>query len=99
DSVFVIVFQDGTTRMLTLAELMVFTYDLVFLATQMNDLEKMFRTPPPADTKININTSVNVTQIMRPEMVKCLLTKLAFSEVASDDLNDHGAEADSHSAG
>ena len=88
DSVFVVVFQDGTTKLLSLVELMVFTYNLIVLQMQAHEVNEMLRTAPPAETRIQVQFALNLAEIMRPETVKVLLSKIEFSPVASDEAND-----------
>ena len=87
DSVFYIVFQDGTGQLLTLTELMFFTSQLIFIQAQMRDIAKMMEavSPQTGEANIKVRTDVSIDEIMRPEMVKVLLSKLAFSKTASDD--------------
>jgi hypothetical protein len=93
DSVFVVVFQDGMTKLLSLVELMVFTYNLIILKMQTYEVNEMLRTAPPAETRIQVKFALNIEEIMRPEMVKALLGKIEFSPVASDEM-DSGMETE-----
>jgi hypothetical protein len=87
DSVFVVVFQDGTSRMLSLVELMVFTYHLLMIKAQALEVTAMLRNAPQHDgeTQIKVKFNFKIEDVMRPEMVKFLLGKIEFSRVASDD--------------
>jgi hypothetical protein len=90
DSIFEVVFQDGTYAMLSLPELMTFTYQLIFLAHQCVELERMFKdSNKPADVKVSLTFAV--PEIMRPEIVKALLSKIEFSKEASDGPAAHKA--------
>jgi hypothetical protein len=85
DSVFVVAFQDGTTRMMTLVELMMFTFNLIHLKQQMIEVERMMEAsshPGPADVQVSFR--IPMDELMRPEMVKFLLDRIAFSDVPSD---------------
>ncbi len=86
DSVFVVVFQDGTTRMMPLNELMFFVYNLIFVAYQYAQLPQMLSGIPSDAQGINVSVKVrmSMTDIMRPEMVKLLLSKVEFSTTPSD---------------
>ena len=85
DSVFSLVFQDGTTAMLGLHELMAFNFMLITLANETRELDKMFTaTPPNAPTTVNLNMTFSMHDVMTPEMVKALLSKFTFSDTASD---------------
>jgi len=87
DSVFHVVFQDGTKRLLTLVELMVFISQLIFIHFQLRDIDAMMRAASPSggEAEIKVKMNLNIAAIMRLEMVKALLTKVEFSPVASDD--------------
>jgi hypothetical protein len=89
DSVFYVVFQDGTGQILTLTELMFFTSQLIFILAQMRDIAKMMEavSSQGGETNVKVQMDVSIDQIMRPEMVKVLLSKLDFSKTASDDNN------------
>jgi hypothetical protein len=85
DSIFVVRFQDGTSKMLGLVELMVFTYNLIALAHQHNEVVRMVHAlEPDAETHVKVSFQFSVSDIMRPEMVKLLLSKIAFADSASD---------------
>ena len=86
DSIFSVVFQDGTSRMLSLPELMVFVYQMIVLAYQHQELETMFQAAQPSGIReVNVQYQFSMDEIMRPEMVKLLLSKINFSEEPSDD--------------
>ncbi|MCE9556226.1 MAG: hypothetical protein K8T91_22995 [Planctomycetes bacterium] len=85
DSVFVVVFQDGTSKMLSFVELMVFTYNLVFLKLQWDELNTMVSAARPAGNRhYEITLQFAVNDIMRSEMVKLLLEKITFENTPSD---------------
>lgn len=86
--VFVVVFQDGTHKMLTLLELVVFVYLLCDLAIQMQMVSRMAHAAGLPSANITTNLKFAPSELMRPEMVKLLLSKVTFSEVASDTLAD-----------
>jgi hypothetical protein len=86
DSVFVVVFQDGTSRMMSLVELMVFTYNLIVLQSQYIEVSQMMHAVPSAEREINVSFQFSIIDIMRPEMVKALLGKIDFSDVPTDDI-------------
>lgn len=84
-SVFHVVFQDGTRRLMTLVELVVFTYNLIFLAQQMIEIDQMMRaTNHTGPTEISVNLTMSIGDLMRPEMVRALLGKIEFSNIPSD---------------
>lgn len=86
DSVFEVVFQDGTYAMLSLVELMVFTHNLILLQVQCDDLNKMFAASSfKGDANIEVKFSFAVNDLMRREVVKVLLSKIAFSDSPSDE--------------
>jgi hypothetical protein len=92
DSVFVVVFQDGTTRMLTLPEFVVFLHELISLKLHIDDVTAMLQNRPasqvqPASVEVEIKGNINLRDIMRPEMVKSLLKTVDFSNVPSDELD------------
>ena len=85
DSVFAVVFQDGTVKMLSLPELMAFNFNLIVLAHEWAQLEKMVAAAKPdALTKFNVSFQFAMDHIMTPETVKVLLSKFEFSDTASD---------------
>jgi hypothetical protein len=84
DSIFSVVFQDGESRMMTLAELMVFTFHLLHLAHQMQEVNKMVKAVSPAPARINVTTQFSVEDVMKTEIVQTLLSTIDFSDVPSD---------------
>lgn len=84
DSIFVVAFQDGISRMMTLPELMVFTFNLIVLAQQSTEVARMVEAIPNPPDAISVTFRLCVDDIMRPEMVKALLAKIEFSKEPSD---------------
>lgn len=85
DSVFTVVFQDGTTKMLSLPELMAFNFNLIVLAHETEQLNKMVAAArPTVPTEFNVSFQFSMQQIMTPETVKVLLSKFTFSDTPSD---------------
>lgn len=85
DSVFTVVFQDGTTKMFGLPELMAFNFNLITVANETRQLDRMFSaTPPQAATTVNVEVTFSMRDIMQTEMVKVLLKKTKFSNTPSD---------------
>lgn len=85
DSVFSVVFQDGTAKMLSLPELMAFIYNLIVLAHEWQQLAKMVAAAQPATpTDINVSFQFAMQHIMTPETVKVLLSKIEMSVTPSD---------------
>jgi len=83
-SVFLVAFQDGTTKKMSFIELMVFTFNLIVLAQQQHDVTRMMLAVPEAPRDIEVSVRFSIDEIMRPEMVRLLLSKISFSNVASD---------------
>lgn len=85
DSVFVVRFQDGTSKMLTLVELMVFTYNLIVLAHRHQEVARMIRAArPEGETSVKVSFEFSESEIMHPEMVKALMSKITFADSPSD---------------
>jgi hypothetical protein len=85
DSIFSVVFQDGTSQMLTLPELMAFTFNLIVLAHEFQQVEKMVSAAEPTSTtNVKVSFQFAMQQIMTPETVKVLLAKVEFSDTPSD---------------
>lgn len=85
DSIFVVVFQDGQSKMFGLVELMAFTYLLILLQKEYQNAAEMMRaSSSPADVRFNVSFNLSPKEMMRTETVKVLLSKIEFSEVASD---------------
>jgi hypothetical protein len=85
DSVFVVRFQDGASRMMTLPELMMFTHQLITLREQMLQLDRMMRAAGPnPPEEVNVTLRVSMKHLMRPEMVKFLLSTIKFEAEPSD---------------
>jgi hypothetical protein len=95
DSVFVVAFQDGTARMMTLVELMVFTYNLLMLAYQSKEVAQMMQTVPSSvPREVSAKFTMSIDAVMRPAMVMALLEKIEFSKDPSDpDPEREGAAA------
>ncbi|MFO0885113.1 MAG: hypothetical protein U0894_13145 [Pirellulales bacterium] len=85
DSIFVVVFQDGVTKMLSLPQLMAFIYQLIVLSYEHRRLEKMFSAAESSvPAKISLKFQFSMQEIMTPEIVKVLLGKIEFSETPGD---------------
>jgi hypothetical protein len=84
DSVFEVVFQDGTYKMMTLVELMVFTCQLIALAYSHAEIHRMVSNSGIDPCEIRVSYDFSVEEIMRPEMVKMLLSKMSFSDSPAD---------------
>jgi hypothetical protein len=85
NSIFSVVFQDGTAKILSLPELMAFIFNLIVLAQEWQQLEKMVAAAKPnAPTNFNVTFQFAMQHIMNPETVKVLLSKIDFSGTASD---------------
>lgn len=85
-SVFEVVFQDGTYEMLTFAELMVFVYQLIIVMANLIKIqETMGETLAEKGAEIKLNISFSVDEIMKPEVVKQLLSKIDFSDSPSNE--------------
>ena len=93
DSPFMVVFQDGTSRLMSLVELVVFTYNLITLKAEHIRVAKMMEAAPQNACTIEINFKFTMEQLMRPEFVKALLEKIEFSKLASDAEAREGDEA------
>ena len=90
-SVFVVAFQDGTSKKMSFVELMVFTFNLIVLAQQHHDVAHMMMAVPKAPRDIKVSVRFSIDEIMRPEMVRLLLSKISFSNAASDgEQPEHG---------
>ncbi|HEY2787289.1 MAG TPA: hypothetical protein VGJ05_20185, partial [Fimbriiglobus sp.] len=84
-SVFTLVFQDGTVKMLSLPELMAFVFNLITFKLQTTEIEAMVRAAQPnVPREIQVSFQFSMHEIMKPEMVKALLEKVNFSDVPSD---------------
>jgi hypothetical protein len=85
DSVFVVAFQDGTARMMTLVELMVFTYNLIALAHSGMEVAQMMQAVPSSGPcEVSVKFTMSMDEVMRPAMVRALLEKIEFSKEPSD---------------
>lgn len=93
DSPFMVVFQDGTSRLMSLVELLVFTYNLLMVQVEHIRLAKMMEAVPQEVCNIKVNFQFSVEQLMRPEFVKALLDKIEFSKIASDAEAREGEES------
>ena len=85
DSVFSIVFQDGTAKVLSLPELMALVFNLIVLAHHAAEFNTMVKAAKPAgDREFQVSFRFSMQEIMQPEMVKTLLDKVAFADTPSD---------------
>jgi len=82
---FKVVFQDGTTELLGLAEFVFFTYQLIFLQVQMADIEKKLQKGDFGPAEVQLTFQVSIPELMRPELVKAVLSKVDFSSVPVDE--------------
>lgn len=86
DSIFVVRFQDSTSKMLGLVELMAFTYHLIVLKHHHEEVARMIKaSQPTVPTEVNVTFRFSESDVMRPEMVKTLLSKIDFADSPSDE--------------
>ena len=82
DSVFSVVFQDGTSRMLAFHELIVFCYQLIVLSTHMQELNSMVAAvPSDRPRRFGLNLQFSIDQLMQPEIVKVLLSSMSSRQL------------------
>lgn len=84
DHKFKVVFQNGTQETLSFVELMVLTYQLVFLAVQMGDIAEKLTKGGFGETTVQLNTTIDVPAIMAPGMVEVLLSKIELSPIPAE---------------
>lgn len=85
DSVFLVAFQDGTSTMMSLPELMYFVYNLILVASEYEKLSRMVQAMEPKhDMDIKVSFEIVIRDLMRKETVKALLQKIEFSDTSSD---------------
>lgn len=79
---FNVVFQDGDSMLMALHELVFFVYNLIFLSHQMKEISEMAKVNPNAPFEASVKVRISIDELMRPEMVKLLLSKIEFSTTA-----------------
>lgn len=85
DAVFVVRFQNGRSEMLGLPELVAFVFNLIQLSVQVPDIVQMLRASSiEGTTEVKLSFNMCMTELMRPEMVKMLLSKVSFADSPSD---------------
>lgn len=85
DARFRVEFEDGASEVLTMPELMVFTHQQIFLKLQMDEfLQQLDKSGVQQSVQASLNTTFNVEQIMHPELVKVLFSKIGFESTASE---------------
>lgn len=82
DDIFEVVFQDGHHAMIGLSQLMVFAHELIAMHVATREIEQ---TIPKNAVSATIKREICPAKIMKPEMVKLLLSKFEFSQSPSDD--------------
>ena len=71
--------------MLSLPELMAFTFNLIVFAQQAAELNAMVEVAKPqGDRSYRVSYQFDMLEIMRPEMVRVLLDKIDFADTPSD---------------
>lgn len=86
DARFRVEFEDGASEVLTMPELMVFTHQQIFLKLQMDEfLQQLDKSGVQQSVQASLNTTFNVEQIMHPELVKVLFSKIGFESTVCDD--------------
>ncbi|MFO7898937.1 MAG: hypothetical protein R6V58_07740 [Planctomycetota bacterium] len=91
DLEFLLVFQDGKSYTFSFVELMVLTHQTIFVALEMQDLEKKLTKGGFGRTEVRIDTRIDPNEIMRLEMVKVLVEKIELSPVPAEALHDKSA--------
>lgn len=85
DSIFSVVFQDGTAKMLSFPELMAFVFNLVMFAVQSQELNRMVQAAKPdGPREYKVTFDFSMREIMTTEVAKVLLSKVQFSDTPSD---------------
>lgn len=85
DSIFSVVFQDGESEMMSFPELMVFVYQLVATQAELMNFQKAAAVMDHKPNDVSVTLQFTVDQIMHPELVKTLLSKIEFSSDPSDE--------------
>ena len=81
---FKIVFQDGEKHTLSLAELMVLTHQLIFLAVEMEEIGQKLEKGGFGPVGVELRTAFSPREIMSRDMVAALLTKIEFSPIPAE---------------
>jgi len=84
DSIFSVVFQDGTSAMIGLPQLMMLVHQLIMLQHHMSQMTKSFEVLDQKPDSVQLSVSFTEKHLMSPEMVKLLLSKIEFSKSPSD---------------
>jgi hypothetical protein len=88
DKRFRVEFQDGTTEVLTMPELMVFTEQLILIAVQMQTiLGQLDKAGVNQPVRASVNANISVERAMHPKAVKVLLSKISFESVPFEESN------------
>ena len=82
---FKVVFQDGTAEVLGLAEFVFFMYQLIFLQVQMADIGEKLHKGGFGPAEVRLKFSVSIPELIRPEVVKAVLSKVDFSPLPAED--------------
>ncbi|HET6441641.1 MAG TPA: hypothetical protein VFH53_04625 [Phycisphaerae bacterium] len=85
DERFKVVFQDGTAEVVTLPELVFFAHQLIMVDVQARDVAEKLKKGGFGPTEIQISFTVSIQELMQPEVMKTVLSKVEFSSVACED--------------
>jgi hypothetical protein len=85
DKSFCLKFSDGEEVSLSLVELMVMTHQLIFIAIQMKEIVSQMKDSGMPAAQINLKTDVVPAEVMIPEMISVLLSKLEFEKQSSEE--------------
>ena len=80
DKQFQVVFNDETSEILSLAELIMFTENLIFVAIQMQELTLKARSYNVERANFTIQSNVFPHRMLMPELVKLLFTKINLED-------------------
>jgi hypothetical protein len=85
DARFRVEFEDGASEVLTMPELMVFTHQQIVIKLQMDEfLQQLDKSGVQQTVQASLNTTFAVEQIMHPELVKVLFSKIGFEATSCD---------------
>jgi len=85
DKHFKVVFQEGSAEVLSLPELVCFIYELIFLQVETRDVVHKLDKGGFGPTQIELTLEISVPELMRPEVVKAILSKVEFSSVPCEE--------------
>jgi hypothetical protein len=84
-TIFVIKWPDDSIDRVSFEELMVMTSEMIRLALSLREFQEQAKDLKNAEVHLKLNTMISPAAILKPDVVRVLLSKIEFSAIAAEE--------------